>query len=140
MIVAATAPASPGMSPAPAVTPAPSASPSPGVSPAPAASADPNLVKARAEFEAWQSGKIDLSHYIPEAVKQFTDAVVKQISKQSLRPLGAIKTFTQIRVVTTPVAQIFVYHAMCANGAMDEAISWDAAGKIQYIQFVQPQR
>lgn len=129
--------AAPSPAPRPSVVPSPA--PVPASSPAPAASADANLAKARGEFEAWQNGKIDLARYIPEAAAQFTDATVKSISDQALKPLGAVKTITQIRVVTTPVAMIYVYHVVCANGAIDMAISWNAAGKIQYIQFVPPQ-
>jgi hypothetical protein len=129
----------PSPAPQPSGTPSPAASPPPASSPAPAVAADARLAKARAEFEAWQNAKIDLSHYIPEAAAQFTDAVVKSLSDQALKPLGAVKTFTQVRIVTTPVATIYVYHVVAANGAIDQAISWDAAGKIQYIQFVPPQ-
>lgn len=133
--------------PPPTPLPSASAAPSPAGSPAPvpastpasAATADANAAKARAEFEAWQNAKIDLSHYIPEAAAQFTDAFVKSLSDQALKPLGAVKTITQIRVVTTPVATIYVYHVVCANGAIDQALSWNAAGKIQYLQFVPPQ-
>ena len=123
-----------GASPSPAAA----SSPVPSSSPGSAATADARAVKARVEFEAWQSGKIDLSHYVPEAAAQFPDAVVTSISDHGLKQLGAVKSITQIRVVTTPVATIYVYHVVCANGAIDQAISWDAAGKIQYIQFVPP--
>jgi hypothetical protein len=140
-------PPAPQPSVAPSPAPQPSGGPSPGASPvpvpvtspAPAGTTDANAAKARIEFEAWQNAKIDLSHYIPEAAAQFTDAVVKSLSDQALKPLGAVKTITQTRVVTTPVATIYVYHVVCANGAIDQAISWNSAGKIQYIQFVPPQ-
>jgi len=143
-VLAVTAPvcaqtASPAPQPASAPSPAASPAPAPVPSPLPSAVASANLAKARAEFDAWQNAKIDLSHYIPEAAPQFTDAVVKSISDQYLKPLGAVKTFTLGSTVIAPAAMIFVYHAVCANGAIDEAISWNAAGKIQYIRFVPPQ-
>ena len=128
----------PAAAASPAASPAGSPAPAPATSPAPAASADPNVVKARVEFEAWQNGKIDLSHYIPEAVTQFTDAVVKSISDQSLKPLGAVKSVALLRTATVPGAVIYVYHVVCANGAVDESLSWNAAGKIQFIQFDPP--
>jgi hypothetical protein len=125
-------------SPVPQPSGAPSAAPSPAVSPVPPAAAAANLAKARAEFEAWQNGKVDLARYIPEARAQFTDAAVKSVSDQ-LKALGAVKTLTLTRTVTSSAAVVYVYHVVCAAGAMDQGISWDAGGKIQYIQFVPPQ-
>ena len=143
--IATLAAVAPALAQTAAPSPQPSSAPSPA-SPAPAPQASPvssaaaaaNLAKARAEFEAWQNAKIDLSRYIPEAATQFTGAAVKSISDTYLKPLGAVKTFTQIRVVTTPAAVIYVYHSVCANGAMDQAISWNDAGKVQFIRFVPP--
>ena len=100
------------------------------------ASPDPLLAKARGEFDAWQSGKIDLSRYIPEAAAQFTPDLVSQLSTQFLKPLGAVKTFTQLRVVTVQGAVVHVYRVVAEKGSIDEAISWDDAGKIQFIRYI----
>jgi hypothetical protein len=116
---------------APSPTPAPAMSPAP--TPAPAMSA-----AARAEFEAWQSGKIDLTHYIPEAKAQFTDSAVSQISAQYLHPLGAVKTFGYVRQMTVQGMTVYVYLATCANGSLEELISWNADGKVQFIFFRPP--
>ena len=120
----------------PTVSPGPVTSPAPGGSPAAVASPDPLLAKARGEFDAWQSGKIDLSRYIPEAAAQFTPDLVSQLSTQFLKPLGAVKTFTQLRVVTVQGAVVHVYRVVAEKGSIDEAISWDDAGKIQFIRYI----
>ena len=76
--VAVSAQASP--SPAPA-TASPAASPSP-------AAIDPAVVaRAKAEFLAWQSGKIDRSHYSAAVNTGIPDATVWQIASQ-LRTFG----------------------------------------------------
>jgi hypothetical protein len=116
--------------PAPAVT----ATPTPGPAPAPAL-----VGAARAEFEAWQSGKIDLSRYIPEARAQFTDSAVNQISSKYLRPLGPVKTFTFVHQMVVGGMVVYVFRAACANGTLDELISWNSAGKVQFIFFRPPQ-
>jgi hypothetical protein len=116
---------------APSAAPTPAASPAP--TPAPAMSA-----AARAEFEAWQNGKIDLTHYIPEAKAQFTDDAVSQISKQYLHPLGAIKSFTYVRQMTVQGMTVYIYLATCANGSLEELISWNADGKVQFIFYRPP--
>jgi hypothetical protein len=123
--------AAPSASPAPTPSATPTASPGP--SPAPSMSAS-----ARVEFEAWQNGKIDLSHYIPEAKAQFTDTAVAQISAQYIHPLGAIKSFTYVRNMIVQGTTVYIYRAVCANGALDELISWTADGKVQFIFFRPP--
>jgi hypothetical protein len=130
----AAAPPSPVSSPGPAASPRAGASPA--ATPAGAATPDPMLPKARGEFDAWQSGKIDLSRYIPDAAAQFTPDLVTQLSTQFLKPLGAVQTFTQLRVVTTQGAVIHVYRVVAERGSIDEAISWNDAGKIQFIRFL----
>jgi hypothetical protein len=119
-------PAASTPSPSAAATPAPPSGPTP----APRISA-----AARAEFEAWQTGKIDLNHYIPEARARFTDSTVKQISSQYLQPLGAVTAFTYVRQMVVTGQTLFVFRATCANGSADELISWDSAGKVQFIYF-----
>jgi hypothetical protein len=123
---------SPGATATPAATPAASIAP---VVPIPAPSF---VASARTELEAWMAGKIDLSHYSPDARAQFSDSAVSQIAKY-LKPLGAIKTFgydSQIIVTGIPVA---VFLAVCEKGSIDELISWNAAGKVQLILFRPPQ-
>jgi len=59
----------------------------------------------------------------------FGDAFVKQLSDQYLKPLGALKTFTLLRTVSSQDAVVYVYHAVCEKGATDEAISWNEAAE-----------
>lgn len=126
----------PSPSPAPTASPVavPTPSPAPGPTPAPRISA-----AARAEFEAWQAGKIDLDHYFAEARVRFTDTTVKQIASQYLQPLGAVTAFTYVRQMVVSGQTLYVFRATCANGSVDELISWDSAGKIQFIYFRPPQ-
>jgi hypothetical protein len=132
---AATTMPSPSPAPAAASSAAPTPAPAPaGPTPAPRISA-----AARAEFEAWQAGKIDLDHYIPEARARFTDTTVKQISSQYLQPLGALTTFTYVRQMVVSGQTLYVFRATCANGSAEELLSWDSAGKIQFIYFRPPQ-
>jgi len=126
--------ASPGSSPAASSVPTATATPVPGPAPSPAV-----VSAARAEFEAWQAGKIDLNRYIPEARAQFTDSAVGQISSQYLRPLGAVKTFSFVRQLAVQGMTVYEFRAACANGSIDELISWNSAGKVQFIFFRPPQ-
>jgi hypothetical protein len=123
-----------GQASAPPATAAPAATAT--LTPGPARS--PAVVSAaRAEFEAWQSGKIDASRYSAYARTQFTDATVAQVS-QGLQTLGPIKTFTFVRQLTIQGMKVDVFRAACANGSFDELIAWDSAGKIPFIYFRQP--
>jgi hypothetical protein len=119
--------------PSPSPAPIPSASPA---APAPPAATDTLLPKARAEFDAWQSGKIDLSRYVAEAAAIFTPDFVTKLSDQYLKPLGAVKSFTQLRSETVQGATLYFYRAVCDKGSIDQAISWNDAGKVQYIRFI----
>jgi hypothetical protein len=115
-----------------------SASPAPAISPA--SSPSPELAaKARAEFVAWQSAKIDSTRYIPEAKTQFTPTFVNDISSKYLKPLGTLQSITQIQKTTAQAAQIYVYRVVCDKGTMNMAISWNDAGLVQFIRFVPPQ-
>lgn len=114
--------------------PSPPASTAPSA--APESSPSPELTaKARAEFDAWENGKIDRSRYTTHANAQMTDALVAEVAAR-LKPSGEIKALTPLRETTAQGMQIHVYRVSCANGpALEELISWDSAGKIQLIYF-----
>jgi hypothetical protein len=128
---------------APSPSPVPSPNPSPLETPAivaPASIPSPELAaKARAEFDAWQRGKIDLNRYFPAARAQLSNATVTDISTQVLKPLGALSSFTQLRKTTYHGMSLYVFRAVCANGAVDQMISWDDTGHILFILFRRPQ-
>ncbi len=121
-----------------AAAPAASASPAPAASPAPTATKE-QTAKARAEFDAWQAGKIDLDRYVAEAKPQFSDAMVSQLSTAYLKPLGAVRSFTLTDKGPYQGMTVYAFRAACANGTIDELISWNGAGKIQFIFFRPPQ-
>jgi hypothetical protein len=95
--------------------------------------------KARAEFNAWQSGKIDLDRYLPAVRGRFGAATVTDISAHVLAPLGSLTSFTQIRRTTYEGMSLYVFRAVCANGAVEQMMSWDDAGRILFIFFRRPQ-
>jgi hypothetical protein len=95
--------------------------------------------RARAEFAAWQDGKIDLDRYLPASRGQFGPTTVTDISTQVLKPLGTLTSFTQIRRTTYHGMSLYVFRAVCANGAVDQMISWDDAGRIVFVLFRRPQ-
>jgi hypothetical protein len=135
-------------------TPAASGSPAPGDSPVPApagsgmpaprASASPAAANpapgtaeaARVEFISWQDRRITYSHYISEAREAFPPLTVATISLQRLKPLGMLKSFTQ--VAGGPSHGVYQFRAVCENGTIDMVISWNDSGKIQFIAFRTP--
>src|SRR5271165_5244284 len=55
---------------------------------------EPTVAAAvKIQFLAWQAGKIDQSEYGEEASRQFTPAIIAQVSSQ-LQPLGVPLKFT----------------------------------------------
>jgi hypothetical protein len=116
-----------GQTPPPVTSPAPPAT-SPA-SPAPAL-----VAAARTELEAWQSGKLNLDHYIPELRPRLDEAAVARVSPQ-VQGYGAVKTFSYAERMLVQGVAVFVFRAVCANGTLDELISWNSAGKVQFIYF-----
>lgn len=133
-------PASPSASPSASASgsPAPAGSTAPAAGPAPTAS--PELTaKARAEFVAWQSGKIDQSRYIPEAKARFTPEFVADVAAKYLKPIGTLSAFTQIQKTTYQGSDIYVYRAAGDKSTINMVVSWNPSGLIQFIRFVPPQ-
>jgi hypothetical protein len=122
-------------SPAPRDTSAPAAassspgSSSPGPLPAPAL-----VAAARMELEAWQNGKLDLDHYIPELRPRLNESAVARVSTE-VQGYGAVKSFSYAQRMLVQGVTVFIFRAVCANGTLDELISWNSAGKVQFIYF-----
>lgn len=124
-----------------AILAAPAAALAQSPSPEPSASAsapveNPAVTKiARAQFEAWKSGKLDLDAYTSGVQAYFT-ADVKSHVKQFLTSLGDVQSFTYAG--SRPAANgIFVetYRVTAAKGSALELIHLDDAGKIDSIFF-----
>ena len=125
-------------------SPAPAASGKPAAKPTPARSAPPEAptppptaeqaAKARAEYDDFAAGRIDRTHYSGFANTQITDKTVTDVGG-ALKSLGAVKSFVPLPTVSYQGMTIYQFVATCANGSMDELISWDADGKIQLIFF-----
>jgi hypothetical protein len=116
--------------------PPPSAEPSPAASGPAASVPSPEIAaRARAAFEANRAGKIDRSAYSADMSSKITDAGLARVAAE-LRSLGEVKTFVQVRKITmgTLVAYVFRIEAE-KPPIVEETISWDAAGKIDVLQF-----
>jgi hypothetical protein len=114
----------------------PSAEPSPAASGPAASVPSPEIAaRARAAFEANRAGKIDRSAYTADMSSKITDAGLVRVAAE-LRSLGEVKTFVQVRKITmgTLVAYVFRIEAE-KPPIVEETISWDAAGKIDVLQF-----
>jgi hypothetical protein len=136
-----------GLAFAPAAAAEPEASPAPAASaPAPAETDRPLpppvasvpspeiAARARAEFEANKSGKIDRTRYTPEMNARITDGALAELSS-ALRSLGTVKTFTQVRKITSGTLTLYVFRVECEKPPLIEvAIGWDPAGKVDYLQ------
>ncbi len=123
--------------PSPAATAAPS--PAAGEAPPPPAVAStpsPEVAaRARAELEANRSGKIDRTHYTADMAARMTDASLAEVST-SLKALGAVKSFTQIRKITQGALTLYVFRVEFEKPPIvEEAIAWNAAGKVDFLQF-----
>jgi hypothetical protein len=134
-----------GVGAAPAASPAPAASrkPAPGkAKPAPSAPAEAptprptadQMARAQAEFNDFAAGRIDRTHYSGYANTQITDKTVADLGA-ALKSLGAVKSFVPLPTVSNQGMTVYQFVVTCANGSMDELISWDDAGKIQLIFF-----
>jgi hypothetical protein len=114
----------------------PPAEPSPAASGPAASIPSPEIAaRARAVFEANRAGKIDRTAYSAEMSAKITDDGLARVAAE-LRALGNVKSFVQVRKITmgTLVAYVFRIEAE-KPPIVEETISWDAAGKIDVLQF-----
>jgi hypothetical protein len=131
-------PASPAAPALPAASGAPAPAAEPGTLPPPAASSpSPEVAaRARAEFEANRSGKIDRTHYTTEMNARISDTALAEASS-ALKALGPVKGFVQVRKITQGALTLYVFRIECEKPpAVEEAIAWNAAGKVDFLQFV----
>jgi hypothetical protein len=131
--------AAPAASPAAAASrkPAP-AKPKPNPSAPPLAPTPPptaeQTAKARTEFDDFAAGRIDRTHYSGYANSQITDKTVADLGAV-LKSLGEVKSFVPLPTSSYQGMTVYNFVVTCANGSMDELISWDDAGKVQLIYF-----
>jgi hypothetical protein len=110
--------------------------PTPAAS-APAASVpSPEIAaRARAVFEANRTGKVERSAYTARMNAKITDAELARVAA-GLRSIGEVKSFVQVRKITIGSMVAYVFRIEAEKPpALEEAISWDAAGKIEFLQF-----
>ena len=120
----------------------PSTAPSPAAEepapPRPASASTPSpevAARARAELEANRTGKIDRTHYTADMAERMTDASLAEVST-SLKALGAVKSFTQVRKITQGALTLYVFRVEFEKPPIvEEAIAWNAAGKVDFLQF-----
>ncbi len=117
--------------------PAPAASPAAAEStPGPAATVSPEVAaRARAEFEANRTGKIDRGRYTAEMNVRISDTALAEAAT-ALKSLGAVKSFIQVRKITQGTQVLYVFRIECEKPpVVEEAIAWNAAGKVDFLQF-----
>jgi hypothetical protein len=134
----------PDPSPAPAAASPAAAAPAASAAPAadlaappPAASMpSPEIAgRARAEFEANRSGKIERARYTAEMNQRITDGALVDLST-ALKSLGAVKGFTQVRKITQGALTVYVFRIEFEKPpVIEETIAWNAAGKVDFLQF-----
>ena len=115
---------------------APSAEPSPAASGPAASIPSPEIAaRARAVFEANRAGKIDRTAYSADMNAKITDAGLARVAAE-LRGLGEVKSFVQVRKITMGTLVVYVFRIETEKPpVVEETISWDAAGKIDLLQF-----
>ena len=84
---------------------------------------------ARAQFEAWASGKIDKSAY---SIDLPADAVAQL--HEILPALGPIQSVALVTHASLPGGSVYIYRFTCKNGSALEQISFKD-GKINGIYF-----
>jgi hypothetical protein len=116
--------------------PAPSAEPSPAAYGPAASIPSPEIAaRARAVFEANRAGKIDRTAYSAEMSAKITDDGLARVAAE-LRALGYVKSFVQVRRITMGALVAYVFRIETEKPpAVEETISWDAAGKVDLLQF-----
>lgn len=115
--------------------PAP-AEPTPPASVPAASMPSPEIAaRARAVFEANRTGKLERSAYTSQLNAKITDAELARVSA-GLRSIGEVKSFVQVRKITMGSMVAYVFRIEAEKPpVIEEAISWDAAGKIEFLQF-----
>ncbi len=112
-------------SPAPASTTS-----SPPAAAATAPAEDPAITKlARAQYEAFASGKVDQTQYA-QAVPQNAIAQVQA----GLTALGPVKSVELVKTAVVKGSNVYLYKFTCANGAAMETLAVKD-GKIDGIYF-----
>jgi hypothetical protein len=113
-----------------------SAEPSPAASMPAASIPSPEIAaRARAAFDANRKGKIDRSAYTADMNAIITDAGLARVAIE-LRSLGEVKTFVQVRKMTQGTTSAYVFRIEGEKPPpIEETISWDADGKIDYLRF-----
>jgi hypothetical protein len=117
---------------------APPPSPEPSAAPSGPAASTPSpeiAARARTAFEANRAGKIDRSAYTADMSAKITDAGLARVAAE-LRSLGDVKSFVQVRKITMGALVAYVFRIEAEKPPpVEEVISWDAAGKIDFLQF-----
>ncbi len=115
---------------------APSAEPSPAAWGPAASMPSPEIAaRARAVFEANRAGKIDRAGYSADMNARITEDNLARVAFE-LRALGNVKSFIQVRKITMGASVAYVFRIESEKPpAVEETISWDAAGKIDVLQF-----
>ncbi len=91
--------------------------------------------QARAQLDAWRSGKIDRTVYDAAANALVTAAVIAQV-RTALSALGELKTFAYVRTVNHNGVTAYVYRFTAAKPpTLTETIGFDPDGKIAGILF-----
>ncbi len=91
--------------------------------------------RARAVFDANRAGKIDRSQYSDRMNERIDDKALAAAASQ-LDGLGSVKSFIQVRKITQGARTVYVFRVDFANGAaVEQAIAWDGAGKVDFLQF-----
>jgi hypothetical protein len=91
--------------------------------------------RARAAFDANRAGKIDRTAYSAEMSAKITDDGLAHVAAE-LRALGNVKSFVQVRKITAGTLVAYVFRIETEKPpVVEETISWDAAGKIDLLQF-----
>jgi hypothetical protein len=118
-------------------------------SPAPAAAADETplpppvatgpspevAARARAVFDANRAGKIDRTQYTADMNERITDSALAHAANE-LRSLGEVKSFTQVRKITSGPVTIYVFRIELAKPpVVEEIVGWNAAGQVRFLQF-----
>ena len=116
--------------------PPPSAEPSPAASGPAASIPSPEIAaRARAVFDANRAGKIDRAGYSAEMSAKITEDGLARVAAE-LRSLGTVKSFVQVRKITMGSVVAYVFRIESEKPpAVEQTISWDAAGKIDVLQF-----
>lgn len=127
----AQAASTPSSAPSPASAPpaAASSGATPIASPTPA-----SLGAAQVEFLAFQTGKIDRTHYDAAANTDLTDAKVTQASA-GLKTLGDFKDITQLERADRQGLIIYLYRVRAQSGTVQMVLAVDKDGKIAGIFF-----